>query len=97
MNGGPSFLTQMCVLCPCFRLAFWATNHVTMLNGESRMDWIGRAMYLGPDVMFCFSLIKKCHVHGRLTRCDAALESDADLMDVAEHYLVSIGACVREV
>ena len=70
-----------------------ATNHVTMLKGESRVDRIGHAMYLGPDVVFFFF----SHVNGRLTRCDAALESDADLMDVDEHSLISIGACLREV
>ena len=71
-----------------------ATNHHTKLKEESRVDGIGDAMYPGPDMVFFFEL---CNLNGRLTRCDAAVESDADLMDVAEHSLVSIGACLRQV
>ena len=71
VNGGPSFLTQMCAQCPSSRMAFWwevdtiyessfpslwqsrvdATNHLTKLKEESRVDWIGHAMYPGPDMV----------------------------------------------
>ena len=57
--------------------------------------WIGLGMPCTLVQIWWF--FELCHFNGRLIRCDAAVESDADLMDVAEHSLVSIGACLRQV
>ena len=57
------------------------------------MVWIG----FGVPCILVWMCFFFCHVNRRLTRCDAALESDVNLMDVAKHSLVFTGACFREV